>query len=79
MEFQLDDKILKVLTPVGYPVIFGEKNVYHLYEGNIIQVIPRNNLPNKMSDSEIEDTWYKFFDKNNPITPLYISVKRIIL
>ncbi len=79
MEFQLDDKILKLLTPVGYPVIFGEKNVYHLYEGNIIQVIPRNNLPSKMSDSEIEDTFYKFFDKNNPIMPLYISVKRIVL
>jgi len=77
MEFQLDDKILKLLTPVGYPVIFGDKNVYHLYEGRFIQVIPRNNLPQKMSDSEIEDTFYKFFDKNNPINPLYISVKRI--
>ncbi len=77
MEFHLDDKILKLLTPIGCPVIFGEKNVYHLYEGRFIQVTPQNNLPNKMNDSEIEDTFYKFFDKNNPIAPLYISVKRI--
>jgi len=73
MEFQLDDKILKLLTPVGYPVIFGEKNVYHLYEGRFIEGIPRNNLPNKMSDSEIEDTFYKISN------PSYISVKRIVL
>jgi len=73
MEFQLDDKILKLLTPVGYPVIFGEKNVYHLYEGRFIEGIPRNNLPNKMSDSEIEDTFYKISN------PLYISVKRITI
>ena len=73
MEFQLDDKILKLLTPVGYPVIFDEKNVYHLYEGRFIEGIPRNNLPNKMSDSEIEDTFYKISN------PSYISVKRIIL
>ena len=71
MEFQLDDKILKLLTPVGYPVIFGEKNVYHLYEGRFIEVISRNDLPNKMSDSEIEDTWYKLSASS------YISVKRI--
>lgn len=25
MEFYLDDKIIKLLTPVGYPVILGEK------------------------------------------------------
>jgi len=73
MEFHLDDKILKLLTPVGYPVIFGEKNVYHLYEGRFIEVISRNDLPNKMSDSEIEDTWYKLSSK----APLYISVERI--
>ena len=73
MEFQLDDKILKLLTPVGYPVIFGEKNVYHLYEGRFIQVINRNDLPKKMSDSEIEDTWYKLSSK----APSYISVERI--
>ena len=73
MEFQLDDKILKLLTPVGYPVIFGEKNVYHLYEGNTIQVISRNDLPQKMSDSEIEDTFYK----NNLIMHSSISVERI--
>lgn len=73
MEFQLDDKILKLLTPVGYPVIFGEKNVYHLYEGRFIQLISRNNLPQKMSDSEIEDTFYKI---SNPSS---ISVKIIIL
>ena len=71
MEFQLEDKILKLLTPIGYPVILGEKNVYHLYEGRFIQVIPRNNLPQKMSDSEIEDTFYKISN------PSYISVKRI--
>jgi len=71
MEFKLDDKIIKLLTPVGYPVIFGEKNVYHLCEGRFIEVIPRNNLPNKMSNSEIEDTFYKLSN------PSYISVKRI--
>ena len=73
MEFHLDDKILKLLTPVGYPVIFGEKKVYHLYEGRFIQVISRNDLPKKMSDSEIEDTWYKLSSK----APSYISVERI--
>ena len=73
MEFQLDDKILKLLTPVGYPVIFGEKNIYHLYEGRFIEVISRNDLPKKMSDSEIEDTWYKLSSK----APSYISVERI--
>ena len=73
MEFHLDDKILKLLTPVGYPVIFGEKNVYHLYEGRFIEVISRNDLPKKMSDSEIEDTWYKLSSK----APSYISVERI--
>ena len=71
MEFNLDDKILKLLTPVGYPVIFGEKNIYHLYEGNTIEVINRNDLPKKMSDSEIEDTFYKI---SNPSS---ISVKKI--
>jgi hypothetical protein len=71
MEFHLDDKILKLLTPVGYPVIFGEKNVYHLYEGRFIEVISRNDLPKKMSDSEIEDTFYKI---SNPSS---ISVKKI--
>ena len=30
-----------------------------------------------MTNSEIEDTFYKFFDKNNPIVPSYISVKKI--
>ena len=73
MEFHLDDKILKLLTPVGYPVIFGEKNIYHLYEGRFIEVISRNDLPKKMSDSEIEDTFYK----NNLIMHSSISVKRI--
>jgi hypothetical protein len=58
---------------VGYPVIFGEKNIYHLYEGRFIEGIPRNNLPNKMSDSEIEDTFYK----NDKIVSSSISVKRI--
>ena len=77
MEFQLDDKILKLLTPVGYPVIFGEKNVYHLYEGRFIEIISRNDLPKKMSDSEIEDTWYKLSNKNSPIPHSYISVKKI--
>jgi hypothetical protein len=71
MEFHLDDKILKLLTPVGYPVIFGQKNVYHLYSGNVIEVISRNDLPKKMSDSEIEDTFYKI---SNPSS---ISVKKI--
>jgi hypothetical protein len=73
MEFHFDDKTLKLLTPVGYPVIFGEKNVYHLYEGNTIEVISRNDLPKKMSDSKIEDTWYKLSSK----APSYISVERI--
>jgi hypothetical protein len=77
MEFHLDDKIVKLLTPVGYPVIYGEKNVYHLYEGNTIEVISRNDLPQKMSDSEIEDTWYKLSNKNSPIPHSYISVKKI--
>ena len=77
MEFQLDDKILKLLTPVGYPVIFGEKNIYHLYEGRFIEVISRNDLPKKMSDSEIEDTWHKLSNKNNLIMHSYISVERI--
>ena len=71
MEFQLDDKILKLLTPVGYPIIYGEKNVYHLYEGRFIEVISRNDIPKKMSDSEIEDTFYKI---SNPSS---ISVKKI--
>ena len=77
MEFHLDDKILKLLTPVGYPVIFGEKNIYHLYEGRFIEVISRNDLPKKMSDSEIEDTWYKLSNKNNLIIHSSISVERI--
>lgn len=75
MEFQLDDKILKLLTPVGYPVIFGEKNVYHLYEGRFIEVISRNDIPKKMSDSEIEDTWYKLSNKAQS----YISVYTITI
>ena len=73
MEFHLDDKILKLLTPVGYPVIFGEKNIYHLYEGRFIEVISRNDLPKKMSDSEIEDTWYKLSSK----APSSMYVERI--
>ena len=77
MEFHLDDKILKLLTPVGYPVIFGEKNIYHLYSGNVIEVISRNDLPKKMSDSEIEDTWYKIYDDS--IQYSSINVKKIIL
>ena len=28
MQFHLDDKILKLLTPLGYPVIYGEKNIF---------------------------------------------------
>jgi hypothetical protein len=75
MEFNLDDKILKLLTPVGYPVIYGEKNIYHLYSGNVIEVISRNDLPKKMSDSEIEDTWYKIYD--NSIQYSSINVTRI--
>ena len=75
MEFHLDDKILKLLTPVGYPVIYGEKHIYHLYEGRFIQVISRNDLPKKMSDSEIEDTWYKMYD--NPIQYSYINVEKV--
>ena len=78
MEFHLDDKILKLLTPVGYPVIFGEKNIYHLYSGNVIEVISRNDLPKKMSDSEIEDTWYKIYD-NYSIQYSSINVEKIIL
>ena len=31
------------------------------------------NDPKKMSDSEIEDTWYKLSNKNNLIAPLHIS------
>jgi len=76
MEFHLDDKILKLLTPVGYPVIYGEKNVYHLYESRFIEVISRNDLPKKISDSEIEDTWYKFYD-NKPIPHSSINVEKI--
>ena len=76
MKFQLDDKILKLLTPVGYPVIYGEKNVYHLYEGRFIEVISRNDIPKKMSDSEIEDTWYKFYD-NKSIAHSSINIKKI--
>ena len=71
MEFQLDDKILKLLTPLGYPVIYGEKNIYHLYKKNTIKIINRKDLPKKMTNSEIEDTFY------NPIAHEYISVKRI--
>ena len=77
MEFNLDDKILKLLTPLGYPVIYGEKNIYHLYKKNTIKIISRTDLPKKMSDLEIEDTFYKFFDKNNPILYSSIYVERI--
>jgi hypothetical protein len=73
MEFHLDDKILKLLTPVGYPVIFGEKNVYHLYKKNTIKIISRKDLPKNMTNSEIEDTFYKNLKDSS------ISVKRIIL
>ena len=79
MEFNLDDKILKLLTPLGYPVIYGEKNVYHLYKKNTMKMISRTDLPKNMTNSEIEDTWYKFFDKNNPIPYSSIQVKRITL
>jgi hypothetical protein len=71
IEFQLDDKILKLLTPLGYPVIYGEKHIYHLYKKNTIKIINRKDLPKKMTNSEIEDTFY------NPIAHEYISVKRI--
>jgi hypothetical protein len=71
MEFILDDNILKLLTPLGYPVIYGEKNIYHLYKKNTIKIINRKDLPKKMTNSEIEDTFY------NPIAHAYISVKRI--
>ena len=57
------DKILKLLTPLGYPVIYGEKHIYHLYKKNTIKIINRKDLPKKMTNSEIEDTFYKFFDK----------------
>ena len=76
MEFHLDDKILKLLTPIGYPVIYGKKNVYHLYESRFIEVISRNDIPKKMSDSEIEDTFYKFYD-NKPIAHSSINVEKI--
>jgi len=71
MEFNLDDKILKLLTPLGYPVIYGEKKIYHLYKKNTIKIINRKDLPKKMTNSEIEDTFY------NPIVNAYISVKRV--
>ena len=71
MEFQLDDKILKLLTPLGYPVIYGEKHIYHLYKKNTIKIINRKDLPKKMTNSEIEDTFY------NPIVNAYISVKKV--
>jgi hypothetical protein len=32
IEFNLDAKILKLLSPLGYPVIYGEKHIYHLYK-----------------------------------------------
>jgi hypothetical protein len=76
MEFYLDDKIIKLLTPVGYPVILGEKNIYHLYNGDNIEVISRKDLPKNICNSDIEDTFYKIFDKNNPIKSKLINVKK---
>ena len=75
MEFNLDDKILKLLTPLGYPVIYGEKNIYHLYKKNTIKIISRKDLPKKMTNSEIEDTYYKIYD--NPIQYSSINVEKI--
>lgn len=49
IEFRLDDNILKLLTPLGYSVIYGEKNVYHLYKKNNIKIISRKNLPKNMT------------------------------
>ena len=37
----------------------------------------RNDLPKKMSDSEIEDTWYKIY--NDSIQYSSINVEKIIL
>ena len=74
MEFNLDDKILKLLTPLGYPVIYGEKNIYHLYKKNTIKIISRKDLPRNMTNSEIEDTFYKNL-KDSSISVVRIQKK----
>lgn len=77
MEFKLNDYIIKFLTPLGYPVIYGQKNIYHLYNEKSIDILKRNNFKKSMTNSEIEDTYYKIYDFNNPIEIKSIKIKQI--
>jgi hypothetical protein len=54
------------------------KNIYIIYtKKNTIKIINRKDLPKKMTNSEIEDTYYKIYD--NPIQYSSINVEKIIL
>lgn len=50
--------------------------MYHLYNRKDIEVISRKDLPKNMCDSDIEDTFYKIYDKNSPIKSKLINVKK---
>ena len=77
MEFKLNDYIIKFLTPLGYPVIYGQKNIYHLYNEKSIDILKRDDFKKSMTNSEIEDTYYKIYDFNNPIEIKSIKIKKI--
>ena len=77
MEFKLNDNIIKFLTPLGYPIIYGQKNIYHLYNEKSIDILKRSNFKKSMTNSEIEDTYYKIYDFKNPIEIKSIKVKQI--
>ena len=77
MEFTLNDDIIKFLTPLGYPVIYGQKNIYHLFNEKSIDILKRSDFKKSMTNSEIEDTYYKINHFNNSIEIKSIKVKQI--